>query len=125
MKGKQLALASHVTQCLNLRLRGTTMKEYVSAPAIALAAMLFGGIAAIAHADTGDTMYAVGSDIQPGTYRYTVTAQAGDWHLCRDANCEDEIALDAVEGYGHTGYLTVPPTARYLKTWNLTLTPMH
>jgi hypothetical protein len=69
-------------------------------------------------------MYAVGSEIQPGTYKYTVVGSAGDWHVCRDANCSDEIAMDVIEGEGHTGYMTVPANAKYVKVWNLTLTPM-
>jgi hypothetical protein len=97
------------------------MKQYIIAPAIALTALLFG--TATAHADTGDMMYAVGTDIQPGTYRYTVTGHDwGDWELCGDANCGDPIAQSGViNGEGHTGRLTVTPGAGYLKLHYLTL----
>ena len=91
-----------------------------------LAGLLFGGMAATAHADAGDTMYAVGTDIQPGTYRYTVTGHDwGDWKLCRDANCDDPIDLAMVDGEGHAGYLTVPSSAKYAMLHYLTLTPMR
>lgn len=100
------------------------MKQYIIAPAIALAALLFGTGAA--HADTGDVMLVVGTDIQPGTYRYTVTGNdMGDWELCRDANCEvgeGLINMETIDGEGHTGYMTVPPTAKYVKLYYLTLT---
>jgi hypothetical protein len=107
------------------------MKPYIIAPAIAilagLGALMFG--AGTAQADTGDVMYAVGSEIQPGTYRYTVTGNdMGAWSLCSDARCyvgKGLIDMDTIDGEGHTGYLTVPPDARYVKTYYLTLTPMR
>ena len=102
--------------------------KYIITIAMALAGLLFGGIAATAHADTGDTMYAVGSDIQPGTYRYTVTGNdMGAWSLCRDANCDGAglIDMNTIDGEGHTGYLTVPASAKYVKLYYLTLTPMR
>jgi hypothetical protein len=88
------------------------------------------GLAALpggaARADTGDVMYAVGSEIQPGTYKYTVVGNdMGQWTLCRDANCDISngvINMDTIDGEGHTGYLTVPPTAKYVKLYYLNLT---
>lgn len=84
---------------------------------------------ATAHADTGDVMLQVGSEIAPGTYRYTVTGNdMGWWTLCRDARCDigaGEIDEDTIEGEGHTGYLTVPANASYVKLHCLTLTPMR
>ena len=85
--------------------------------------------AAPAHSEDGDVMYLVGSDIQPGTYRYAVTGEDwGSWQLCSDARCDvgaGLIDMDVIDGAGHTGYLTIPPSARYVKLSNLTLTPMH
>jgi hypothetical protein len=100
------------------------MKQYIIAPAIALAALLFG--TATAHADTGDVMLQVGSEIAPGTYRYTVTGNdMGSWSLCRDANCnvgKGLIDMDTVDGEGHTGYLSITPDVKYVKLYYLTLT---
>jgi hypothetical protein len=31
--------------------------------------------------------------------------------------------MDMLDGIGHTGYLTIPPTAKFLKPTNLALTP--
>lgn len=72
-------------------------------------------------------MYAVGTDIQPGTYRYTVTGHDwADWELCRDANCAEHVAQSCVvNGEGHTGYLTVTSGAGYLKLHYLTLSAMR
>ena len=82
-----------------------------------------------AHAGDGDQMYAVGTDIQPGAYRYTVTNNdMGQWSLCSDANCDPSTGLideDTIMGQGHTGYMTIPASAKYVKTYYLTLTPMH
>jgi hypothetical protein len=98
-----------------------------------IGAMALGAIALLAapaaQAGDGDQMYAVGIDIQPGTYRYTVTGNdMGDWKLCSDANCEvgaGLIDIEDIEGEGHTGYMTIPASAKYVKTYYLTLTPMH
>jgi hypothetical protein len=85
--------------------------------------------AAPAHAEDGDVMYLVGTEIQPGTYRYTVTGEDwGSWELCNDARCNvgaGLIDMDMIDGEGHTGYLTIPSNAKYVKLANLTLTPMH
>jgi hypothetical protein len=87
--------------------------------------------AGTAQADgSGDYMYLVGSEIQPGTYRYTTVpgTNGGSWELCRDTACDVGVGLidmATIDGGGHTGYLTVPSTARYLKINNLTLTPMR
>jgi hypothetical protein len=86
-------------------------------------------VAPTAQADSGDTMYAVGSDIQPGTYRYVVTGNdMGAWSLCSDANCDvgaGLIDMDTVNGEGHTGYMTVPASAKYVKLYYLRLSPMN
>ena len=95
--------------------------------AAAVATPLF--FAAPGHCDAGDVMYLVGTEIQPGTYRYTVTGNdMGDWKLCSDANCEvgaGLIDIEDIRGEGHTGYLTIPASAKYVKTYYLTLTPMR
>jgi hypothetical protein len=103
----------------------------MSKTAIAGLAMLISVVtgSGVAHADTGDVMYRVGSDIQPGTYRYTVTDNdMGAWSLCSDANCEvgaGLIDMDTIDGQGHTGYMTVPASAKYVKLYYLTLTPSN
>jgi hypothetical protein len=88
-----------------------------------LAALMFSG--GIAQADTGDTMLKVGTDISPGTYRYTVTGHnMGAWKLCSDANCEvgsGMIDMATVDGLGHIGYFTVTPSTKYVKLYYLTL----
>jgi hypothetical protein len=101
--------------------------KYALAILAALGALLTGtGTAHADTGDTGDTMYAVGTDIQPGTYRYTVTGHDwGYWKLCGDANCDNVINIAMVEGEGHTGYVTVTATAKYLQLHYLTLSPMR
>jgi hypothetical protein len=102
------------------------MTKYAIAILAALGSLAFG--TGTAHADTGDQMFAVGTDIQPGTYRYIVTGNdLGSWSLCRDAICDGASLIDIadIDGEGHTGYLTVPASAKYLKTYYLTLTPMR
>src|ERR1700693_4192213 len=82
-------------------------------------------LAPAAHADSGTTMYRVGSDIQPGTYKHTVTGNdMGAWYLCNQANCDGDgiITMDTVDGQGHTGYTT---SAKYVKQYYLTLTPIN
>ena len=80
-------------------------------------------LAPVAHAD-GDLMYRVGVDIQPGDYVYRVVGNGmGSWMLCPDANCDDPIDMDTVDGMGHTGYLTIPASAKYVKINDLLLTP--
>jgi hypothetical protein len=99
----------------------------------ALGATVLGAMALLAapaaQASDGDQMYAVGTDIQPGTYRYTVTGNdMGDWKLYSDANCKvgaGLIDIEDIHGEGHTGYLTIPASAKYVKTYYLTLTPMR
>jgi hypothetical protein len=99
----------------------------------AVGAVVLGAIALFgaqaAHADEGDRMYAVGTDIQPGTYRYIVTGNdMGSWSLCSDPNCDVDaglIDIENIDGEGHTGYMTVPASARFVKTYYLTLSPMR
>jgi hypothetical protein len=102
------------------------IKKAIGATVLGAMALL---AAPAAQASDGDQMYAVGTDIQPGTYRYTVTGNdMGDWKLCSDANCEvgaGLIDIEDIHGEGHTGYLTIPASAKYVKTYYLTLTPMR
>jgi hypothetical protein len=102
--------------------------KYIITIAMTLAGLLFGGMAT-AHADAGDVMLQVGSEIAPGTYRYAVTGNdMGAWKLCSDARCDvgaGMIDMDTVDGEGHTGYLTVPSSAKYVKLHYLTLSPMR
>lgn len=93
----------------------------------AVAAVAAIGLAPAAHAD-GDQMYRVGVDIQPGDYQYRVVGNGyGSWEVCRDAACDvgqGLIDMDTVDGMGHTGYLTVPASAKFVKTNDLALAPM-
>ena len=95
--------------------------------AAAVATPLF--FAAPGHCDAGDVMYLVGTEIRPGTYRYTVTGQDwGSWELCSNARCDvgaGLIDMDMIDGAGHTGYLAIPSSAKFVKLSNLTLTPVH
>jgi hypothetical protein len=86
------------------------------------------GLAPAAHANgDGDFMYRVGSEIQPGDYMFKVVGNgSGSWELCSDATCDvggGLIDMDTADGMGHTGYLTVPASAKFLKTNDLYLTP--
>jgi hypothetical protein len=49
-------------------------------------------------------MYAVASEIQPDSYRYTVTSQyGGSWELCSDARWDvgaGLIGMGAIDGVG-------------------------
>jgi hypothetical protein len=98
--------------------------KYIITIAMTLAWLLFGGMAT-AHADAGDVMLQVGSEIAPGTYRYAVTGNdMGAWSLCSDARCDvgkGLIDMGTVDGQGHTGYLTVTPDVKYVKLYYLTL----
>ena len=88
------------------------------------------GLAPVAAAgpDDGDVMYRVGFDIQPGDYAYRVVGNGmGSWELCSDAACEvgqGLIDMDTVDGMGHTGYLTVSSSAKFVKTNDLVLSLM-
>ena len=46
----------------------------------------------------------------------------GSWMLCPDANCDDPTDMDTVDGMGVTGYMTVPPGTKFVKTNDLILT---
>ena len=88
---------------------------------------LLGAGAAQASGGDGDTMYRIGVEIQPGDYKYTVVGNGmGSWQLCSDAACDGSglIDIETIDGMGHTGYLTVPAGAKFLKTNDLVFTPM-
>lgn len=69
-------------------------------------------------------MYRVGTDIAPGDYMYKVVGwEEGAYALCADANCGMPIHHEIIEGEGATGYMTVTPNTKYVKTTYLTLTP--
>jgi hypothetical protein len=80
-------------------------------------------LAPVANAD--DAMYRVGTDIVPGDYRYTVVGNGmGSWELCTTAQCDvatGMIDMDTIDGMGATGYLTVPSSAKFVKTNDLLL----
>ena len=80
------------------------IKKAIGATVLGAMALL---VAPTAHAGAGDQMYAVGTEIQPGTYRYTVTDNdMGSWSLCSDANCDVGAGMideDTIMGEGHTG----------------------
>lgn len=90
------------------------------ATAVAAAAASI-ALAAPAHAD--DYMYAVPTDIPYGEYTYKVTGgDWGSWELCSDTLCDPGKGMldgDMIDGAGHTGYLTIPRNAKYLKLTNL------
>jgi hypothetical protein len=95
----------------------------IAATGAAAAAIL---TATPAQADTGDYMYRIGADIPPGDYTYRVVGSDwGSWELCATAGCEgdDLLNIDVIDGVGHTGYVTVPSTAKYLKVSYLNLQP--
>jgi hypothetical protein len=75
-------------------------------------------------AQADDYMYRIGpGGLPPGEYTYrVVSSDWGSWHLCPDANCDDPIDMDVIDGAGHTGYMTVTPGTRFLKITNLQLT---
>ena len=87
------------------------------------------GLAPVAAAQTGDggLMYRVGTDITPGDYVYRVVGNGtGSWELCSDATCDvgaGLIDMDEIDGMGHTGYFTVPASAKFVKTNDLYLAP--
>ena len=93
-------------------------------------ALIVGGMAAgivsAVPANATTAMYAVGTDIQPGHYRYVVTgADWGAWHLCSNTMCRPGngmINMDMIEGAGATGYLDVTSDVRYVQLINLRLT---
>ncbi|QNJ56811.1 membrane protein [Mycobacterium phage Reindeer] len=93
----------------------------------ALIAAPIAATAAIALAPTAEArtaMYRVGVDITPGDYMYKVVGwEEGAWALCPNPNCETPIQNEIVVGEGSTGYMTVTPNAKYVKTTYLTLTP--
>jgi hypothetical protein len=78
-------------------------------------------------ANAGVDMFAIGVDIDAGEYTYRVVgADWGSWKLCSNPSCDFAtglIDMDVIDGEGHTGHLTVPASAKYLKTENLQLTP--
>jgi hypothetical protein len=85
-------------------------------------------LAPAAHADlSGDYMYRVGGDIQSGDYTYRVVgANWGSWETCSNATCDIDnglINMDVIDGAGHTGYLTIPPSTKFVKIINLQLAP--
>ena len=94
------------------------------------AAALLAATAALTFAPTAhatDYMFRIGTDIQPGDYTYRVVgADWGSWELCSNTSCSLDsglIDMDMIDGAGQTGYLTVPATAKYLKTSYLQLYP--
>jgi len=98
----------------------------VPAALAAAAAFALVPVAAASPGD-GDLMYRVGTDIQPGDYMYTVVGNgSGSWETCSDATCDvgqGLIDMDTVDGMGHTGYFTVPASAKFVKTNDLYLQP--
>lgn len=92
----------------------------ILAAALTIAAIT---LAPAAHAT--DYMYAVPDDIPPGEYTYKVVgADWGAWELCTDTLCDPGKGMldgDMIDGTGHTGYLTIPRNAKYLKLTNLRL----
>ncbi|APQ42107.1 hypothetical protein PBI_MRMAGOO_1 [Mycobacterium phage MrMagoo] len=90
---------------------------------IAAAALI---CAPVAQAD--DAMFRVGSDIMPGDYVYTVMNSGGSWELCSNTSCAPGgglIDMDVIMGQGAKGYLTIPSSAKYLKTTDLALRADH
>jgi hypothetical protein len=73
-------------------------------------------------------MYRVGTDIAPGDYTYMVTGNGiGSWELCSNARCEvggGLIDMDSVDGMGATGYLSITPDVKFVKTNDLIVHPM-
>lgn len=102
---------------------GVLMSKALAAGLISVAALALAP--AVQADDGGDMMYRVGVDIQPGEYKYRVVGNGiGSWELCADANCNNSLDSDSMEGMGHTGYMTVTSNAKYLKTNDLILAPM-
>ena len=98
------------------------IKTVATAASIA-AAIAFAPVAAAQPGD-GDLMYRVGTDIMPGDYAYRVVGNGvGSWETCADANCDNSIDFESVDGIGHTGYFTVPASAKFVKTNDLYLSP--
>jgi hypothetical protein len=101
-------------------------KTVAAAASMAAASALALALAPVAAAQPGDgdLMYRVGTDIQPGDYTYTVVGNGvGSWETCADANCNNSIDFEGVDGLGHTGYFTVPAGAKFVKTNDLFLSP--
>jgi len=100
------------------------MKKIISGTVAAIATAI--GIAIAAPANATTAMYAVGTDIQPGHYRYTVVGSSwGAWHLCSNTMCrpgDGMINMDIVQGAGTTGYLDITSDVKYVQLINLRLT---
>jgi hypothetical protein len=100
-------------------------KTFAAAATIAAGSAIGLALAPAAQAD--DYMYRVGSDIQPGDYTYRIVGgDWGSWLTCSNATCDvgnGLIDIDVIDGTGHTGYLTIPQTAKFVKVTNLQLTP--
>ena len=104
------------------------MNVRFAAPAALAAAAAFAlAPVAVAQPGDGDYMYRVGTDIMPGDYVYTVVGNGtGSWEVCSDATCDvgaGLIDMDQIDGMGHTGYFTVPASAKFVKTNDLYLAP--
>ena len=106
------------------------MKKMITATLLggAIVGSLLGAGAANAIGGADDAMYRVGVDIQPGDYTYTVVGNGmGSYEFCSNATCDigdGLIDMATVDGMGHTGYMTIPKTAKFVKTNDLVLTPM-
>ena len=102
------------------------MKKMITATL--LGGAIVGSLLGAGTANASDTMYRVGTDIQPGDYTYTVNSSDwGSYKLCATANCsdlDDIIDIEVVDGAGATGYLTITPGTKFVKLTNLALTPL-